>query len=241
MASGKTKTKTKKHPLVKFSQTGRYAGGVYESPSGEPVAATTGYVLVVPGAKSADDMKTIVLRSRPQSAQDATPLPTVPKVVSVIPGPRTSEWSDPVDVNFDTPPDARLLKYVAKQAAERAQLAARDLADIEHRLKTAEEGLAHDLATKRRGRISRLREEIADWRQRAMGLREKMRGVPQGLETHALVIDDTPYDLDLISAALKALNATSGRLTRTGAYSAGILACDQGMALVMPFHTNGLK
>ncbi len=230
----------KKHPLVKFSETGRFEGSVYVSATGEPVAATTGTVLVVPGAKSVDEMVWTMLGSRPACAKNATtPLPSKEAVVCVIPRNQLA-WSGPVDVSLDTKPDPTLLQYATDDAARNAENAARDLPFVEQRLQQAEADLAVYLATKRRGRRGLLRENVTQCKQWLIELGREVLAVPQGIETHALVVGNAPYDLGLIFAALQALQATAGRLISTGGYSAGILTCDRGMALVMPFRTPAL-
>lgn len=231
----------KKHPLVQFSQTGRFGGGVYETPTGEPVAATTGSALIVLGARSVDDMAKIVAASQPKPAKTApAPLPSVATVLSVIEPCRTATRTEPVAVSLATPPDPILLQHATDHAAQLAADAAQELPAIEQQQRQAEAALAADRAAKRIGRIGRLRDEAAKWRQKADDTRRQARGIPQGLEMHALVVENVAYDLDLIVSALKVLRAQSGQLVGTGCCAPGLLTCDRGMALVMPFRTAAL-
>ena len=232
---------TKKHPLVKFSATDRFGGGVYESSAGQPMAATTGAVLVVLGAKTVDDMAAILLASRPRPVKTAaSPLPPVGTAASVIPRGPAVGGSEPMHVSLATPPNPVLLQYAIERAAQRVSEAVEALPAIEKSLRQAKDALAAERAAKRRGRIGRLCDEVARWRQRADEARKDTRSTPQGPEAHAVAIGDVAYNLDLIRAALQVMGATEGRLVATGSYSAGILTCEQGMALVMPFRTAGL-
>ena len=214
-------TDTVRARLLAVARGSRFAGSLYETREGRPLAATDGKILVVHGEPSLSHAALALVDARstgelPPAAQIRVMLDAARhRVADAAP----DLWG--ATVTRDTAPDVGLYDLATAEHSARVAKAREDLAAAEKKLDAA-------LLAKRE--VGKARDKVAA--ARAHLRTEERKDHPA---YSAIVVGPAALDLRLVRVALRALGAKGGTLTVTGEYDAAVLHTERGVALVMPF------